>query len=100
MAIRKFEVWEEFLAALKAAGGSTNMQTSATGRYPWAFHFQRGLQEQLGEVVVYADLAQGDCLHSPPRDWSTESAIKADYQALWEAGGKFNDSKDCLGLES
>jgi hypothetical protein len=42
--------WEQFLVELKAAGGSTDMQTSKSGRYPFLFHFSRG--ETLTDVEV------------------------------------------------
>ena len=46
--------WNEFLLALRAAGGSRDMQTNKTGRYPWLFHFCRGQESTLVDVVVYA----------------------------------------------
>ena len=46
--------WQEFLTALMDVGGSTDMQTNKTGRYPWLFHFCRGQESTLVDVVVYA----------------------------------------------
>lgn len=86
--------WEEFLTELHLRGGSTDMATSKTGRYPWLFHHQRG--EVLGEVVIYANNAHGH-LRSPPRDWSTGELIRADHQAIRDHGGSFNDTRQCLG---
>lgn len=83
----------EFLQALLEAGGSTDMQTNKTGRYPWEFHFRRG--ERLTNVVIYARIKAG-MLQSPPRDWSTEELIKQDYRDLKDAGGFFNDTEVCL----
>ena len=95
------ETWEEFLAALKAAGGSTDMQTSKTGRYPWLFHFCRDQASQLVDVVIYAstmdkERRRSGVVQSPPRDWSTKEKILADYRALKEAGGFFNDTHEAL----
>lgn len=84
--------WDEFLAKLKATGGSTDMQTSNTGRYPWLFHFCRGEASQLTSVIVYAKAG----IKSPPRDWSTREKILADYAALKENGGFFNDTAEAL----
>lgn len=87
--------WEKFLADLKAGGGSTDMQTSQTGRYPYQYHFARGVK--LDAVVIYAHRPwPTPVLSSPPRDWTTEAALRADYAALRDAGGFFNDSKAVL----
>lgn len=88
--------WDEFLAALRDIGGSTDMQTSKTGRYPFLFHFQRG--QVLEDVVVYAH-KNGKVLTSPARDWSTREKLVADYQAMDAAGGRFNDTKDALSTQ-
>ena len=87
--------WSEFLTELKARGGSTDMQTSKTGRYPWLFHFCRGQAAELRDVVIYASTSSG-VLTSPSRDWSTELAIKADYRALSSHGGSFNDTQEVV----
>jgi hypothetical protein len=88
--------WEEFLTKLKAAGGSTDMQTNQTGRYPFLFHHSRG--QALKDVVIYAYLGStsGGVLSSPPRDWSTTELILADYKALRDHGGYFNDTLQAL----
>ena len=90
--------WAEFLAELKASGGSTDMQTNKTGRYPWLFHFCRGQEATLFDVVVYASSSDYRIkpLVSPPRDWRTREAILADYAALKEHGGFFNDTTQAL----
>ena len=90
--------WDEFLLALRAAGGSTDMQTSKTGRYPWLFHFCRGQESTLVDVIVYARTSdyRAAPLASPPRDWRTCDAILADYAALAEHGGRFNDTREAL----
>lgn len=85
--------WDEFLAALTAAGGSTDMQTNKTGRYPFLFHFCR--QQTLVDVVIYAHVGN-KVIHSPPRDWSTKELLVADYMALDDHGGRFNDTKEAL----
>lgn len=85
--------WEEFL---DSASGCTDMQTSATGRYPWLY-FSSGQAEKLKSVVIYACLPwpRGTVV-SPPRDWSTREAILADYAALNERGARFNDTTQAL----
>ena len=93
--------WLEFLTALKAAGGSTDMQTSKTGRYPYLHHFLRG--ERLKDVVVYAYVVadgQQRVLSSPPRDWSTKRLLWADYASIQVHGGYFNDTKEALSHEN
>lgn len=85
--------WGQFLVELKAAGGSTDMQTSKSGRYPFLFHFSRG--ETLTDVVVYAS-AGGKVIASPPRDWSTKELLVSDYKALLDHGGRFNDTNEAL----
>lgn len=88
--------WDEFLSALRDIGGSTDMQTSKTGRYPYLFHFQRG--EVLQDVVIYAH-TNGKVLKSPPRDWSTREKIVADYRALESVKAWFNDTKEALAVQ-
>ncbi len=91
--------WDDYLAALKAAGGSTDTQTSKTGRYPYLYHYCRG--EKLVEIVIYASINNypkpSTVLKSPPRDWNTKDMILADYRALAASGGRFNDSSEALG---
>lgn len=76
------------------------MQTSATGRYPWAFHFFRGQADKLGSVVVYAHCRKPSgvpcVLSSPPRDWRTREAILRDYAELRAVGAHFNDTAQAL----
>lgn len=91
--------WSRFLREVREAGGSTDMSTSATGRYPWAFHFCRGQADKLGEVVVYANCRErgvGRVITSPPRDWRTREAILADYADLKASGALFNDTAQAL----
>lgn len=92
--------WETFLKALKEAGGSTDMQTSKTGRYPWLFHFCRGQATRLDNVEIFARVSNYPkptiLVKSPPRDWRTEESILADYKALKEHGGVFNDTTEAL----
>lgn len=93
-------MWETFLKDLKAAGGSTDMQTSKTGRYPWLFHFCRDQASQLVDVEIYAYINKyhnpGFTIRSPLRDWTTKERILADYAALKEHGGFFNDTQEAL----
>ena len=93
------EAWLDFLRQLKEAGGSTDMQTSKTGRYPFLFHFQRGQAASLVDVVIYPYCYNRSAtpLRSPPRDWSTKEKLVADYKALAEHGGVFNDTREALG---
>jgi len=95
MTMRTYETWQEFLDALKSAGGSTDMQTSKTGRYPYLFHFCRDQADTLTNVVIYAHTATGG-VTSPPRDWTKLESIRADYRALREHGGFFNDTKEAI----
>lgn len=91
--------WGRFLREVREAGGSTDMQTSATGRYPWAFHFLRGQADKLGEIVVYAYCRSASgfkVVSSPPRDWRTREAILADYADLKASGALFNDTAQAL----
>lgn len=90
--------WDGFLSALKEAGGSTDMQTSKTGRYPWLFHFCRGQADQLAEVVIWAQV-KGGTIQSPPRDWRTRERILSDYRSLADHGGKFNDTQEAIAAE-
>lgn len=88
--------WGRFLADLKAGGGSTDMQTSQTGRYPYNHHFVRGAK--LDAVVIYAHRPwPTPVLVSPARDWTAEAALRADYAALRDAGGFFNDTHAVIG---
>lgn len=98
--------WSEFLQAVKDAGGSTDMQTSKTGRYPYLFHFQREQAHLLADVVIYPyfrgkyvddKYVAGPIIVSPPRDWTTKEKLVADYRALREHGATFNDTLDALG---
>lgn len=92
--------WEQFLLELKEAGGSTDMQTSKTGRYPWLYHFCRGQADKLNEVIIYSYInlypKVGKTISSPPRDWRTKELIISDYKALKAHGGFFNDTLDAL----
>jgi hypothetical protein len=90
--------WDEFLVAVREAGGSTDMQTNETGRYPWLFHFCRDQAAALHDVVIYAhtkDYTKGP-IQSPPRDWTTRERILADYAALNAHGAVFNDTQEAL----
>jgi hypothetical protein len=86
--------WDEFLTVVKAAGGSTDMQTSVTGRYPYLFHFCRG--QSLNPVIIYAHCKNGKVISSPGRDWRTKESLVADYKALSEHGATFNDTEQAL----
>jgi hypothetical protein len=90
--------WAEFLASLREAGGSTDMQTSKTGRYPWLFHFCRGQANSLAEVVIFANTKTGGYKKSPPRDWTTRDKILADYRALEASGAFFNDTREVMEI--
>lgn len=89
--IQTFSTFPSFLAALLAVGGSTDAQTSASGRYP-----QGGPSSLKPDVVISASInVGGEChvLESPPRDWSTEGLRLADINELAEKGGAiFNDA--------
>jgi hypothetical protein len=94
--------WQDFLSALKAVGGSTDMQTNKTWRYPWQHHFCRN--ERLVDIVIYArpaasHLFDTGVLISPPRDWSTLDLLLADYTALALHGGHFNDTAEALKVD-
>lgn len=87
--------WKAFLEKVQAAGGSTDMQTSATGRYPYLFHFMRDQVDRLGAVNIYAH-RDGKVITSPPRDWRTKEALLSDYRDLRAHGAFFNDTKEAL----
>ena len=96
--------WKTFLKDVQEAGGSTDMQTSATGRYPWLFHFCRDQADRLGSVIIYAHCKAQDgttskVIHSPPRDWRTKELILSDYAALKEHGAFFNDTKEASSTD-
>ena len=91
--------WEAFLKAVQEAGGSTDMQTSASGRYPWLFHFCREQADRLGSVIIYAHCS-GKIISSPPRDWRTKELILADYATLKEHGAFFNDTQEALNVKN
>ena len=89
------KTWQEFLTKLKDVGGSTDMQTSKTGRYPWLFHFCREQAASLTDVVIYAH-KNGKVITSPSRNWTTKELILTDYTTLKEHGGFFNDTTEAL----
>lgn len=88
--------WQTFLDALRAAGGSGSMSTGHGGRYP-KLDWPSWSVEQRANVVIYAgvnDRVIGDVVShvSPARQWDTEAAMQADYDALFAVGARFNDS--------
>ncbi len=96
MPSQKFETWEEFLAALKEGGGSSNMtgggpQVHAT-RFP-ADQWPGETTAKRAEVTVWATLQNGNTIVSPVRDWTEWSALIADYRELAAHGGRFNDTR-------
>ena len=87
----------EFESELRRHGGSSDIQTSSSGRYPRAFGMPWG--ESITRVVVHAWIARPGSdgvgrIHSDSYDCSTPEGIDAMYASVARGGGQFNDSTD------